>query len=256
MRIAVVNQKGGTGKTTLAYNLSYALAAKGLDIVAIDLDPQAALTSFFFQEEPDPALDSVFEAFVKKEKGPTILDILRTVEILGAKIKLAPSRLALDVVNVSLASVHGRESVLRKILEPLKAELILLDCQPTLSLLTINALVAANGILIPAEASKFSVRCLRTLLEVLEIVKKLNPGLKVIGIVPNRVPLRTMAAKAALEELSSLGLRVFPPIPFTTFFERGAMERKTIFDYDSKTAKAAARALEVVRDEILKEVRP
>ena len=257
MKIAIVNQKGGTGKTTLAFHLSYLLAEK-FRTLAIDLDPQAALTraSGLDPESLEAAMDTIFQSYIRGERNVRVPDIARNVNFGGVEYLILPSRLGLDTANVFLVNLIGREKVLRKILKDADADVVLIDCQPTFSLLTINALVAADAVLIPVEPAYFSIYGLLSLLDLISMIKEdQNPNLEVLGIVPNKIPPRSGVANELMEKLKKLqDYSILPPIPMTSYFERALRERKRIDEYSAPTARRASNALFEIRDMIVKKI--
>ncbi|MEM3927888.1 MAG: ParA family protein [Archaeoglobaceae archaeon] len=258
MKIAMVNQKGGTGKTTLAFHLSYLLAEK-FKTLAVDLDPQAALTraSGLDPESLDVAIDAVFQSYVKGNRNVSAAEVARNVAFGGIDYQILPSRLSLDTANVFLVNLIGREKVLRKALKDVDADVVLMDCQPTFSLLTINALVAADAVLIPVEPAYFSLYGLLSLLDLISMIKEdQNPDLEVLGIVPNKIPVRSSIANELMMKLKKLqDYRVLTPIPTTSYFERALRERKRIDEYPASTAKRASNALLEIRDIIAEKIK-
>ncbi len=253
MKIAIVNQKGGTGKTTLAFHLSYLLAEK-FRTLAVDLDPQAALTraNRLDPESLEMALDEVFQSYSRGNRNVKAADVARNVTFEGVEYQILPSRLSLDTANVFLVNMIGREKVLKKALKDVDADVVVIDCQPTFSLLTINALVAADAVLIPVEPAYFSLYGLLSLLDLISMIRDdQNPDLEVLGIVPNKIPARSSIANELIEKLKKLqGYRIFTPIPTTSYFERALKERKRIDRYTAETAKKASKALYDIRDAI------
>ncbi|WP_202320406.1 ParA family protein [Archaeoglobus neptunius] len=261
IKLACVNQKGGTGKTTTVLHLSYILGRKGLKVLAIDLDPQAHLTSAF-GIDPDTVevgMDDVLESYTQKGERTKVTDITVPITVGGAEIMLAPSNAYLERLNITLLNALARESVLSSVLEDVDSfDVVLIDCQPTLSILTLNALVAANYILIPVETKGLSVQGLLMLFDTIEQVKeKLNRNLQILGILPVRYQKRLKSAQKNLERLSSFSdvVRVYPPVPESAAFEEMIEDKKTLYDVESTTAKRALKIYEQVASDIVKLVR-
>jgi len=191
--IAVLNQKGGVGKTTLVVNLGAGLARRGRKAALVDLDPQAHLTSSLKATPNGPELTS-YELL----KGQaTFEQVLAPV----GELMVAPSSLRLSGAELELASQPGREFLLKEALgEASGFDLILLDCPPNLGLLTVNALTACHEILIPMQTEYLALHSLSKLLDTVELVKKrLNPGLTVGGIIGNRFAKRKRLNREVVE---------------------------------------------------------
>lgn len=200
---AVLNQKGGTGKTTTTVNLAAALGSLGKKILLIDLDPQANLSYSFGIQSP--------------ESG-TIADVLQTKQALQTilvqkeGVSIAPSSVALADVEVSLVNKIGRENVLKNHLKKITGfDLCFIDCPPSLSVLTVNALNAAHEVLIPAQMEALSLQGLSQLLDTIAEVKRvLNKNLKVRGIIPSMYNARRRLTEEVLNEIEkNLKVRVF-----------------------------------------------
>lgn len=195
--IAVANQKGGVAKTTTTLHLGAALADMGQRVLLIDLDPQGGLTlSCGFQ--PDELEQTVYDALVK-DVDPTSLR-LRTP--FGAD--LLPANIDLALADIELVNLMARERRLGRLLAPLRDEydFVLMDCQPSLGLVTVNALAACDDVLVPVACEFLSVRALRALFKVIGKVRlRLNSRLRVIGLVPTMYDLRTNHSKQVLQEL-------------------------------------------------------
>jgi chromosome partitioning protein len=178
-RIAIINQKGGVGKTTTAVNLAAALARSGERVCVLDLDPQAHATTHF-GIEPDGDRPSVYDVLVR---GKALADVRRDV---GDHLALVNSDINLAAAEVELAGVVGREVILREALaqDPEPYDYMLMDCAPSLGVLTINALAAADEVFIPLQPHFFALHGLSKLLETTALVgRRINPGLRVTGIV-------------------------------------------------------------------------
>ncbi len=178
-RIAIINQKGGVGKTTTTANLGAAIAQAGLRVLLVDLDPQGHLTLHFGAEVKDDQ-PSVYDVLTS---GTPASEALMTVR---DRIALLPADIDLAAAEVELVSVTGREVLLREALEPIMEDqdVMLIDCAPSLGVLTINALVASNEVLIPLQAHFFGLQGLGKLLETVTLVRqRINSNLEVGGVV-------------------------------------------------------------------------
>jgi len=189
--IAVLSQKGGTGKTTTVRTLSDVFRRVGLRVLAIDLDPQGNLSDYF---DVDP------------EASPTVGDVLtgraKAKEAIHADI--LPANLSLAEAELALAGKMGRELTLKRALKDTKDDydVILMDCPPTLGLLTVNALVAADWALLTAEAQYFAMQGVEQALEVIDLAKdSLNPDLEWLGVVFNIADMRTVHSRDAYTNL-------------------------------------------------------
>lgn len=177
--ISVMNQKGGVGKTTTTANLGMALARAGSSVLLIDLDPQAHLSLHFGVELDDTQL-SVYDLLVSHKP---VTEVLHQVH---PNVALLPADINLAGAEVELVSVTGREVILREALAPVlgRYDYVLIDCPPSLGVLTVNALVATNEVLIPLQAHFLALQGLSRLLDTVTIVRqRINPSLKVGGIV-------------------------------------------------------------------------
>jgi chromosome partitioning protein len=189
--IAVLSQKGGTGKTTSVRTLTDVFRRIGLDVLAVDLDPQGNLSDYF---DVDP------------EATPTIADVLtgRAPATQAVHDGVIPANLALAEAELALAGKMGRELTLKRALKPLRDsyDFILLDCPPTLGLLTVNALVAADHALLTTEAQYFALQGVEQALEVIELARDgLNPDLGWLGVVFNIADMRTRHSREAYDSL-------------------------------------------------------
>src|SRR4051794_34315753 len=198
--IAVLSQKGGTGKTTTVRTLTDAFRRSGVRTLAIDLDPQGNLSDYFD---------------VPPDAEPTIADVLtgRATASQAITNDVIPANLQLAEAELALSGKMGREMTLKRALRDLDRsyDAILLDCPPSLGLLTVNALVAADHALLTAEAQYFAMQGVEQALEVIELARdSLNPDLSWMGVVLNLADMRTIHSREAYQSLAeAFGDRVF-----------------------------------------------
>ncbi len=205
--LACVNQKGGVGKSTVVLNLGDALSEMGQKVLLIDLDPQAALT---VSHSIDPfALEKTIYHVLRDEQLPLAEIIISTKD--GADI--APANIDLAGAEVELVSEMGRERVLKEKLLPAldTYDFVLLDCSPSLGILTVNALTAADGVLIPVQTHHYALRALNQLWAIIHRVKvKLNHSLEIVGFLPTMYESRTRHSSEVVAALKdTFGDKVF-----------------------------------------------
>jgi ATPases involved in chromosome partitioning len=200
--MAVVNQKGGTGKTTTCENLGIGLAREGKRVLLIDTDPQGSLTIALGHSRPDDLPVTLTDLMAKVMQDQPLAPkegILSHEE----GVELVPANITLSGLEVSLVNAMSRETVLKQYLETVKDryDFILLDCMPSLGMLTVNALAASDQVLIPVQANYLSAKGLEQLLQTVNKVKRqINPKLRIEGILLTMVDYRTNFAK----EISTL----------------------------------------------------
>jgi chromosome partitioning protein len=204
--IAILSQKGGTGKTTMTRSLADILQRTGATVLAVDTDPQGNLSDYF---DTDPAAQPTL--------GEVLAGQAKAVDAIHGDV--IPANLGLAEAELILSGKMGRELTLRNALRECKRryDFVLIDCPPTLGLLTVNALVAADRALLSTEAEYFSLQGVEQALEVLGLAREnLNPELDVLGIVLNIANMRTNHARETLESLH----RHFPGAAFETVIRR------------------------------------
>ena len=264
--IAVANQKGGVGKTTTTVNLGVALGRLGKRILLIDADPQGSLTRSCKIDKPDELDVTLSELLAYQMTGESkdmiYDDPIRSFE----NIDLIPSNISLSGTETALFNCMSRESVLKRTIEPLRNmyDVILIDCMPSLGMMTINALVAADSVIIPCEPSYLSVKGLDLLLHSISRVKRqINPDLKIDGVLMTMVDARTNNARditAALRDAMGININVFNiEIPRSVRATECPNAGESIFVHDpgGKVADAYAKlAREVNGLERKAQVRP
>lgn len=249
-KIAIINQKGGSGKTTTTVNLAASLAAKKRKVLVIDLDPQASTSQWFARTPTDKGLLGVF-----LEDTP-LANIITSTDT--EKIFLIPSSGWLIGLEKALANEVGAETILKQKLEQLDAskwDYVLVDCPPALGILTVNALTACDEVIVPVEARIMAVNGLVQLLQTVDIVRhRLNSALKISGIVPCRVDSRTRHSREVVEELR----KNFSDLVYKTAIRENVRLSeapsfgKPINEYDATSNGALdykALALEVIKQE-------
>lgn len=243
--IAITNQKGGVGKTTTAVNLGIGLARSGKKVLLVDADPQGSLTVSLGIKTPDElpiSIATLMQDIIEDKAIPEDSGIIHHAE----GVDLLPSNIELSAFEVGLINVMSREYVLRDTLEPLKKQYdhILIDCMPSLGMMTINALVAADSVMIPSQASYLSTKGLYLLMRSISKVRRqINPKLRIDGVLLTMVDSRTNNAKTIINSLRQTGdnLRIFDTeIPFSVRAAETSIEGKSIFAYDGNGKVAAA----------------
>lgn len=246
--LALANQKGGVAKTTSVASLGAAFAAQGRSVLLIDLDPQACLT-FSLGIDPDTVETSIHEVLTQ---GASISDAVLHCD---EGLDLVPSTIDLAGAEAILLPRPGREYVLRTALEeaqddgasPAGYDIVLIDCSPSLGVLTLNALTAADGVIVPMPAEMLGHRGVGQLLDtVADVQKILNRDLEVVGILPTLYDGRSRHAREVLADVGDrYGVPVLdPPIPKTIRFAEAPAVGRSILS-TARTSKGAAAYREV-----------
>ncbi|MER7079128.1 chromosome partitioning protein [Saccharopolyspora antimicrobica] len=194
--LAMCNQKGGVGKTTSTINLGASLAEYGRRVLLVDFDPQGAL-SVGLGVQPHQLDQTIYNVIM--ERSVSVHDVVRRTSVDG--MDLLPSNIDLSAAEVQLVAEVGREQTLHRVLQPALADYdyILVDCQPSLGLLTVNALAAADGVIIPLECEFFSLRGVALLIDTIEKVQeRLNPKLEISGILATMFDPRTLHSREVM----------------------------------------------------------
>ena len=245
---AVCNQKGGVGKTVTAVNLGIGLAREGKKVLLVDMDAQGSLTASLGYQRPDQmenTLATILGRLILDEPVSPGEGILHRAEA----VDLLPANIELSGLEVTLVNTMSRETILRDYLNSVRDQydVILLDCCPSLGMLTINALAAADQVLIPMQAHYLSIKGLEQLIRTISNVKrKINPGLEIAGILITMADLRTTYSREIIELLrNSYGdkLRIFNSIiPQSIRAVETSAEGRSIYLHDPAGKVSAAYA--------------
>ncbi len=237
--IAVANQKGGVGKTTTCVNLGIGLARAGKKVLLVEADAQGSMAVSLGIAEPDEldvTLVNIMEKVINDEDvepGEGIIHHTEGIDFIPANIELAG-------LETALVNVMSRETILRQYLNSVKEEydFAIIDCMPSLGMITINALVAADSVLIPVEAAYLPVKGLQQLITIGRVHRKLNPTLGIMGILLTKVDRRTNFAKdisAQIQEVYGNRVHIFENcIPLSVKAAETTAEGKSIYLHDPK----------------------
>ncbi len=246
--IALANQKGGTAKTTTALNLGIGLAGKGKKVLLVDADPQGDLTTALGWTEADSfsvTLASQMEKVIRDEPLLYNEGILHHDE----GVDLVPTNIELSGMEMTLVNAMSREFTMKSYLSGLKRDYdyILIDCMPSLGMLTINALAAADSVIVPVQAHYLPLKGMTQLMQTIgKVQRQINPGLKVDGVLLTLADMRTNLARATAENLRQNYGRVVKVyktvIPMSVKAAETSAAGKSIYRYDKNGAAAKAYA--------------
>jgi chromosome partitioning protein len=248
--VAVINQKGGVGKTTTVANLGAAIARKGSRVLLVDVDHQANLTSHFGWKKPSDLPTTIFDVLVKDGQ---MQDAIRTAE--KSKVDVVCSDIRLAGADLELGPQVGREFILRRKLQDVAGgyDWILMDCPPSLGVLSMNAIVAAKEILIPLQTEYFALQGMDHLLRFIQVVQdRLNKEVSVSWIVPCRMDSRRVIDREVIEHVQKhfpgkiTGARIRQNVALVDAGARGI----DIFNYEPKSHGAADYA--ALADEVMR----
>lgn len=251
--IAIANQKGGVGKTTTAINLGTALTQLGYKVLLVDADPQGSLTTAlgWKADELHSTLTELMADVINHEPMDINFDVLHHKE----GVDLIPSNIELSGIELTLVGVMSRETVLKRVIQNFKSayDFIIIDCQPSLGLLTINSLVAADGVVVPSKADETNIVGVKSFLTTVQMIKDslLNVNLDVIGILITMINMQCTYPKHIMDKYNELPIFTVK-IPTSIRAAECCSKGCSIFLHDNKGK--VALAYENMTEEFLRRI--
>ena len=246
--ISVVNQKGGVGKTTTTVNVGIGLAREGKKVLLIDADPQGSLTASLGYEEPDDlriTLATIMMDVINEEEISLEDGILHHQE----NVDLLPANIELSALEVTMGNVMSREMIMKEYIDAIRSryDYILIDCMPSLGMLTINALAAADSVIVPVQAHYLPLKGMTQLMKTIgKVQRQLNPNLKIDGVLLTLADMRTKLARTtetSLRENYGKHIRIFKTvIPVAITAAESSAAGQSIYEYDKNGTVAKAYA--------------